>query len=62
MTGRPFVDAIEALLARRGWSTPVTRAVTMRATLEELQRMPWYGRVRIEGPESDLSVDRADAR
>jgi GNAT superfamily N-acetyltransferase len=54
MTGGAFVDAVAALLARRGWSSPVTRTVTMRATLEELQRMPWYGRVRIEGPHLEI--------
>ena len=54
MTGRPLVDALEALLARRGWSVPATRAMTMRATLEELLRMPWYGRVRLAAPDFEI--------
>ncbi len=54
MTGRPLVGALEALLARRGWSAPATRAMTMRATLDELRRMPWYGRVRLPAPDFEI--------
>jgi GNAT superfamily N-acetyltransferase len=54
MTGRPLVDALEALLARRGWSVPTTRAMTMRAALDELRRMPWYGRVRLSAPDFEI--------
>jgi GNAT superfamily N-acetyltransferase len=54
MTGRPLVEAVEALLARRGWSVPATRAMTMRATLDDLRRMPWYGRVRLAAPDFEI--------
>jgi GNAT superfamily N-acetyltransferase len=54
MTARPSAAAVEALLARRRWSPPVTRTVTMRATLEQLQRMPWYGRVKVSQPDFEI--------
>jgi GNAT superfamily N-acetyltransferase len=47
MTGGPFADAVERLLARERWSTPTLRAVTMRATLDQLRQMPWFGKVRL---------------
>jgi GNAT superfamily N-acetyltransferase len=54
MTGRPLAGAVEALLARSGWPQPSTRAMTMRATLDELARMPWYGRVRLPKPDFEI--------
>jgi GNAT superfamily N-acetyltransferase len=53
MTGRDSTQAVERLLASRGWSPPTLRAVTMRATLHELRRMPWYGRVAL-GPSFEI--------
>jgi len=50
MTGSASTVAVEAMLARCGWSAPVTRAMTMRATIDELRQMPWYGRVRLPSP------------
>jgi len=47
MTGKPSTEALERLLAGRGWSTPERRAVTVRFTPEEATRTPWWERGRL---------------
>ncbi len=53
MTGKPGIDALERVLAKRAWATPETRTVTLRFTPEQARKTPWYGRVRL-GPEYEL--------
>jgi len=47
MTGKPGVPAIERILAKRGWTPPETRTVTLRFTPEEASKTPWYGRLSL---------------
>ena len=69
MTGKPGTEAVERVLAKRGWDAPVTRSVTTRFTLDEAERTPWFGRVQLPESEfqffswSDLSPqEKADLR
>lgn len=39
-------EALAELLARRGWSAPETRMVTLRFTLEQIKQTPWFERYR----------------
>lgn len=41
MTGQPTTLAVEALLARAGWTAPETRMLVVRATLESIRPAPW---------------------
>jgi hypothetical protein len=45
-SGTREAEALEELLARRGWSPPETRMVTLRFTLEQLKSTPWFERYR----------------
>jgi GNAT superfamily N-acetyltransferase len=47
MTGKPGVPAIERILAKRDWTPPETRTVTLRFTPEEASKTPWYGRLSL---------------
>lgn len=68
-SGSEDAAALEALLARRGWSPPETRMVTLRFTLEEIKATPWFRRYRrrtgfefvpwVEVGEADLAALRA---
>jgi GNAT superfamily N-acetyltransferase len=53
MTGKPGIDALERVLAKRAWTTPETRTVTLRFTPEQARKTPWYGRIRL-GPGYEL--------
>ncbi len=47
MTGRVGTDAVEGLLASRGWPEPVPRMVSVRFTVDDLARVPWLTRHRL---------------
>jgi GNAT superfamily N-acetyltransferase len=47
MTGKPSLPALERVFAKRSWSPPKTRVVTLRFTPEEATHTPWWGRVRL---------------
>jgi GNAT superfamily N-acetyltransferase len=47
MTGRPSIDIVERIFARRGWSAPVMRTMTVRFTPEEARTTPWFGRIGV---------------
>jgi GNAT superfamily N-acetyltransferase len=47
MTGRPATAAVERILQKCGWASPVTRAITVRFTPEEATRTPWFKRVAL---------------
>jgi len=53
MTGKPSIAVVERILAKRGWSPPETRTVTLRFTKEEATRTPWWDRVHL-GPEFEI--------
>jgi hypothetical protein len=48
-SGGADAEALEALLARRGWSPPETRMVSVRFTLEQAKATPWFRRYRRRG-------------
>lgn len=43
-TGKPSIDAVERIFAKRGWETPALRTLTVRFTIAEALSTPWYGR------------------
>jgi GNAT superfamily N-acetyltransferase len=47
MTGRAQTDAVERLLACRGWPAPAPRMVSVRFTVDDLARVPWLTRHRL---------------
>jgi GNAT superfamily N-acetyltransferase len=47
MGGRPGNAALERVLAKRGWSAPTVRTVTLRFTPKGARNTPWYGRIRL---------------
>ena len=53
-TGRPGTEAMERVLAKRQWSTPVTRAITVRFVPSAIVGMPWFEDVRLSAPECDI--------
>ena len=54
MTGRPGIPIVERMLARRGWQPPAVRTCTMRFTVDEAARMPWFGRVPLADADFEL--------
>jgi GNAT superfamily N-acetyltransferase len=67
MTGKADVTAIERIFAARGWHPPAVRTVTLRFTVDEAARMPWFGRVPLRDgdfevfPWSDLRASEREA-
>ncbi len=63
MTGKPGIPIVERVLAKRDWTPPETRAITVRFTPEEAASTPWFGRVRLPGDDyrifawSELAAD-----
>lgn len=53
MTGKPGTAIFEHLIQQRGWSEPVPRMITLKATMEQAVRMPWYRRYR---PRNGLEI------
>ncbi len=47
MGERPGSAALARVLAKRGWSAPVVRTVTLRFTPQGARKTPWFGRVRL---------------
>lgn len=47
MTGKSGIERLERVLARRGWSPPELRTVTLRFTPDEAAATPWYRRQRL---------------
>lgn len=47
MGGRPANAALVRVLAKRRWSAPAVRTVTLRFTPEGARSTPWYGRGRL---------------
>lgn len=45
MTGQASTPAVEALLARAGWSPPEPRMLVLEATLASIARAPWIRRL-----------------
>jgi GNAT superfamily N-acetyltransferase len=68
MGDRPGNAALQRVLAKRGWSAPAVRTVTLRFTPQGARNTPWYGRVRLSDeyqifPWSELtSEERERAR
>ena len=46
MTGKPGTDAMERVLAKLGWSPPVTRTLTVRFWPAVVAAKPWFEEVR----------------
>lgn len=53
MTGKPAIQHVERIFAARGWSEPETRMVSVRFTMEELQKAPWLSKYRL-GPDYEI--------
>jgi GNAT superfamily N-acetyltransferase len=47
MTGGAGSAAVEGLLGRHGWPPPTPRMLTVRFSLEDLERVPWLDRHRL---------------
>jgi GNAT superfamily N-acetyltransferase len=68
MGGRPGNAALERVLAKRAWSAPAVRTVTLRFTPQGARNCPWYGRARLSAeyaifPWTALTADeRAEIR
>lgn len=66
MTGQALTPAVEALLARTGWSSPELRMLVIKATLDSIRSAPWMKSFRLPAgmeivPWRELSEsDRAD--
>jgi GNAT superfamily N-acetyltransferase len=54
MTGTLSAAAVERMLQKRQWSTPVARTLTLRFTLDEASSTPWFGRVRLSSPSFEI--------
>ena len=54
MTGKPGTDAMERVLAKLGWSTPVTRTLTVRFLPAVVAAKPWFEDVRRSAPECEI--------
>jgi hypothetical protein len=66
MTEQPGTPALERVLAKSGWETPVPRMLTARFSLDAARRTDWYGRYPLtEGfevfPWGELSREERDA-
>jgi GNAT superfamily N-acetyltransferase len=46
MTGRPGIDALERVLARRGWERPSFRMASVRLSWDTFRHAPWLDRYR----------------
>jgi len=46
MSGRSANDALLRVLAKRGWTPPAVRTVTLRFTPQGARATPWYGRLQ----------------
>ncbi|MBZ5587393.1 MAG: GNAT family N-acetyltransferase [Acidobacteriia bacterium] len=44
MTGKPAIPAFERVLVKRGWEAPTTRTVSVRFTVEDIDRFPWLNK------------------
>ncbi len=65
MGGRPANAALARVLAKRGWSPPAVRTVTLRFTPEGARSTPWFGRGRLSPgeeifPWTDLTTAERD--
>jgi GNAT superfamily N-acetyltransferase len=65
MGGRPGNAALGRVLAKRGWSLPRVRTVTLRFTPRGARNTPWYGRVQLSDeyqifPWSELTLEERD--
>ena len=47
MTGKQAIPAFERVLAKRGWDAPTTRTISVRFTLEQIERFPWINRYHL---------------
>jgi len=47
MGARPGNEALARVLAKRGWSAPAVRTVTLRFSPQGARNTPWYGRVHL---------------
>ena len=54
MTGRPGTEAIERVLAKRGWSPPVTRTLTVRFFPAMIAAQDWFPPVLNSAPECEV--------
>jgi GNAT superfamily N-acetyltransferase len=54
MTGKADVAAIERVFAKRGWQPPAMRTYTLRFTIDDAERMPWFGRVPLRDRDFEM--------
>ena len=54
MTGKPGVEATERVLAKRGWSPPVTRGISGRFSPAVVAAMPWFEELRLSAPDCEI--------
>ena len=54
MTGKPGIEAMERVLAKRGWAPPVTRTLTVRFRPEVVVEAPWFDDVRHSAPDCEI--------
>jgi GNAT superfamily N-acetyltransferase len=47
MTGKPSIPAVERVFAKRGFSAPEARTVTLRFTPTEALQTPWFRRIKL---------------
>ena len=68
MTGKQGAAIFEHMIAGRGWTPPVSRMITLKATVEQARSMPWFQTYRLRAgfeimPWRALTeTDRADLR
>lgn len=66
MTGRPGTDAMERVLLKLGWTTPIARTLTVRFFPRVVAAKPWFEDVLRSAPDceifpwSELSVEERD--
>ena len=65
MGGRPGNAPLTRVLAKRGWSAPAVRTVTLRFTPQGARSTPWYGRVELSAeyeifPWSELATEERE--
>lgn len=54
MTGKPAIPVLERVLAKREWSEPVLRTVTLRFTPDEALATPWFDRFRLDPDDYEI--------
>jgi len=54
MTGKPGIEAIERVLEKCNWETPVARTISVRFSLQEASTTPWFGRVNLPNPPFEI--------